>query len=111
MDDDLKAALDRLAQGQERLEQRQERLEQGQERLEQGQGELRTTMMERFERVEDKLTSLFEDVSVNMMAVTRQHDLRAAERADVEQLIKLVLRMEVQILRLRTDVDELKKAS
>ena len=132
MDGELKAVLGKLTEGLERLTQGQERLTQGQERLTQGlerlthgqdiltQGQerlradllgLRTVMMERFERVEDKLTSLSEDVSVNMMAVQHQHTLRRAERENAEQLTALVLKMEQQILRLQTDVDELKKGS
>ena len=111
MDDELRAVLTKLMAGPERRTHGQERLTQGQERLTRELTELRTTVMSRFERVEDKLTSLSEDVSVNMMAVINQNTIRAAERENVDQLLKLMLAMQQQMLRLRTDVDELKKAS
>ena len=80
-------------------------------RFEQGQTDLRTAVMDRFERIENRLTTLLEDVGVNMGAVLHNNRSRTDERRQNDDLFQLVLRMEQQILRLQTDVEELKKAS
>ena len=73
-------------------------------------GELRGALMARFERVEDRLTSMAEDITVTMMAVQVEDRRRTADRSEPLAMSELLTAMQRQTMRLRTDVDQLNAA-
>ena len=68
---------------------------------------LRGDMMARFDRVEDRLTSMAEDITVTMMAVQVEDKRRVSDRSELLAMSELLTAMQRQTMRLRTDVDQL----
>ena len=69
----------------------------------------RTQVMDRFDRIEGRLTELRDDVTVNMGAAStalRQHKEARTEVLDLMETMTVIHR---QVRRLRTEMDELKK--
>ena len=71
---------------------------------------LRGDMMARFDRVEDRLTSMAEDITVTMMAVQVEDKRRVSDRSEPLAMSELLTAMQRQTTRLRTDVDQLNAA-
>ena len=71
---------------------------------------LRGDMMARFDRVEDRLTSMAEDITVTMMAAQAEDRRRVADRSEPLAMSELLTAMQRQTMRLRTDVDQLNAA-
>ena len=68
---------------------------------------LRGDMMARFERVEDRLTSMAEDITVTMMATQAEDRRRLADRNEPLAMSELLTAMQRQTMRLHTDVDQI----
>ena len=69
---------------------------------------LRTEVMTRFERIEDKLTSMADDITVNMLAVNAENTKRNADREEVRTLVEMITVINRQMRRMQTELDELK---
>jgi len=77
-------------------------------RLKDDQTKLRVDLMERIDRLENRLTTIQDDIGVNMGGVTTVFERQAATRKEVDSTGLLVAGMMRQILRLQTDVQDLK---
>ncbi len=68
----------------------------------------RSEVMSRFERVEDKLALMADDITVNMLAVNAETTKRHADQEATRTLVDMMRVMNRQIRRMRTELDELK---
>ena len=84
------------------------RLERSTEKLERGQDRLRVDLMERMDRFDNALTSIRDDITVNMARADRAHEVADNTRREVQLLGEQVNAMVRQIQRLQTDVRHLK---
>ena len=73
--------------------------------------QFRTEVMGRFDRVEDRLTEMRDDVTVAMGAATTALRQHKEVRVEVLELVETMTAIHRQVRRLRTDVDEMKKAA
>jgi hypothetical protein len=69
---------------------------------------LRGDIVEKFESVEDKLSLIREDIGTTTKMASTAIDRVAAARREDSDVLDIVVSMNRQIARLRTDVDELK---
>ncbi len=76
--------------------------------LRDGATELRSVMMGKFEQVQNELTAIKSDLSVAGFAAMRAVKRTDADREDMRDLNELVNKLLATMLRLRTDVDELR---
>jgi chromosome segregation ATPase len=102
------AALARLEAGQAKLEAGQASLEGRQAGLEAGQAKLRGDLMDRMDRLENNLTAIRDDIAVNHGTVDQVRRANDNTREELRSLGDVVMAMERQILRLKTDVEDLK---
>jgi len=100
-DDPIISALARLEAGQATMSDRLARLEQG-------QTQLRGDLMERMDRLQDAITDIHADIAVNFGAVDQARKVNDNTREDMRGLNDLVARMMTLLLRLQTEVAELK---
>jgi hypothetical protein len=84
------------------------RLEAGQASLQAGQAKLRGDLMERMDRFENKLTAIRDDIAVNHGTADQVRRANDNTREELRSLGDVVMAMERQILRLKTDVEDLK---
>ena len=68
----------------------------------------RGDVMAKFERVEDVLTSIKADISVVSFSAMRSVKRSESDREEMRDLSEMVNKMWVTVLRLKTDVEELK---
>ncbi len=113
--------LGRLEHGQTGLQQGQAALQQGQTALQQGlatlqrdqaalqqnQTVLRVDLMARMDRLGDQITSIREDITVNMGAVDSVRTANEGTKAELRALGEMVFTMHRQVRRLQTQVEEL----
>ncbi len=71
--------------------------------------ELRSVMMAKFERIENKLTQISEDMQVTMGAASTAIQQREGDRRDLGVFVEMVTLMQRKMSRLQTDVEELQK--
>lgn len=118
-DDLILSALTRLEAGQVDMSNRLVRLEAGQAKLETGQASLRTDFIEelgktrgaimaKVEGLRDAVTMIHADITVNFGAVDQARLVNDNTRDEMRGLNDLVARMMTLILRLQTEVAELK---
>ncbi len=107
-DDRVLAALTRLEEGVARVQEEQAKLRESQTRLRDDQTKLRVDLMERIDRLENRLTTIQDDIGVNMGAVSTAFDRKVGTRKEVDSTGLLVAAMMRQIHRLQTDVEHLK---
>jgi chromosome segregation ATPase len=81
------------------------------DRLEAGQTSLRVDLMARMDRLQNAIGAVQEDIHVNYFAATKATDDTRALALKVETQGLEIITMQQQILRLKTDVEELKKAN
>ena len=98
------AVLARLEQSVKSLEQGQKALEQGQKALEQGQRDI----MARIDRLQDTVTGMQSDITVNYGASQHVERREEATREEVRSLTNLVFAMERQIQHLQTEVRDIR---
>ena len=84
------------------------RLERSTEKLERGHERLRVDLMERMDRFDNALTSIRDDITVNMARADRAHEAADNTRREVQLLGEQVNAMVRQIRRPQTDVRHLK---
>jgi len=106
--DPVLAALVRLEEGQARLREELSGFTEGQAKLRDDQTKLRVDLMERIDRLENRLTTIQDDIGVNMGAVSTVFDRQVGTRKEVDSTGLLVAAMMRQIHRLQTDVEDLK---
>jgi peptidoglycan hydrolase CwlO-like protein len=104
----LERSQEKLESNQEKLERNQEKLERNQEKLERGHERLRIDVMERMDRLDNALTSIRDDITVNMGRADHAHEVADSTRREVRLLGEQVNAMVRQIQRLQTDVRHLK---
>ena len=75
--------------------------------LQAGQDDLRAAMMDRMGRLENKLTSIRDDIGVNMHRADRVQEANDGTRNELRALGEVVMGMGRQIHRLQTRVDQL----
>ena len=85
------------------------RLEAGQAKLEDSQMTLRTDMIARFDRLQNALEAMRDDITVDFGHAYRVKRIAISASSEVRALGNEVAAMERQIQHLRRDVDELKK--
>ena len=85
-----------------------ERLEARLTNLESGQTQLRVDLMGRMDRLQDSLTSIRDDIGVNMGRADRAHVAADNTRTELRALGEIVTTMGRQIQRLQTAVRELR---
>lgn len=107
--DPVLAALARIENGLTDLGGRLTELEDRQTRLEEGQTKLRVDLMERMDRFENRLTTIQDDIGVNMGGVTTVFDRLAATRRESDATASMLQMVIRQVHRLQNDVEELKK--
>ena len=114
----LRADLARLETGHKSLHADLARLETGQNslradfsRLEAGQVSLRVDVMDRIDRLQNTVEGMRDDIRVNFGASDRVGRIASGASEEVRALGAEVSAMERQIMRLRADVDELKKSA
>jgi phage shock protein A len=95
------AAVTELREGLARLERNQEKLERGHERL-------RVDLMARMDRLDNAITAIRDDITVNMARADRAHEVADSTRSELRLLGEQVNAMERQIQRLQTDVRQIK---
>ena len=131
MDDNrVLAALERLEAGQhelaQRFEQMDRRFEQIDSRFERVDErfsrmdaamlqlreevlDFRVVVMTRFERMEDRQTATATDITVNMAAAAQAMRRQENDREELRLLNDLIMKMQMQVRRLQTDVGDLQK--
>jgi chromosome segregation ATPase len=99
---------ERLHHGHERLLEGHERLSESHERLARGQERLRVDLMARMERLENTVSGIRDDITVNMARADRAHAVADNTRDEVRLLGEQVNAMGRQIQRLQTDMRQIK---
>ena len=85
------------------------RLEDRLTRLEDGQTKLRVDLMERMDRFENRLTTIGDDIVVNMGGVNTVFDRLAATRKEGDATASMLQTVIWQVNRLQNEVEALKK--
>ena len=75
--------------------------------LDQGQTTLRVDLMARMERLDDQVTLIREDITVNIGAADSVRTANEVTKAELGALSSMVFTMTRQVRRLQTQVDEL----
>jgi peptidoglycan hydrolase CwlO-like protein len=104
----IHVAQAKLEAGQAKLEAAQAKLEEGYKGLREDQTALRVGLMARMDRLQDTLTSIRDDIIVNMGRADRAHEAADSTRAELRALGEQVNAMTRQITRLQTQVRELR---
>lgn len=78
-------------------------------RLQAQMTDLRVATMDRFERVENKLTSMSEDMRVTMAAASIGMQQCDGDRRDLAVFTDVVNTLQRKLLRMQTDIEELQK--
>ncbi len=106
--DPVLAALARLEQGQRAIEQSQQALEHGYRALSAKMDQGHRDIMARIDRLQDTVTGMQSDMTVNLGAVQHVEHREEHIRDEVRSLTTLVFAMERQILHLQTEVREIR---
>ena len=110
-DDPVLAALTRLETGQVSLRADLAGLGAGQGSLGADLARLRADVMDRIDRLQNTVEGMRDDIRVNCGASDRATRIASGASEEVRALGAEVSAMERQIMRLRADVDELKKSA
>ena len=70
--------------------------------------QLRTQVMDRFDRVENRLTDMGDDITVAMAAATTALRQQKEVRTETLDLVETMTVIQRKVRRLRTDVDEIR---
>ena len=89
-DDRVLAALAQLVEGQTRIEDRLTKLEDGQTKL-------RVNVMARFERVEDNLSEIRDDINVNMHRADRADDNASHTRDELRSMWRAIQKLRIRV--------------
>jgi chromosome segregation ATPase len=110
---DMSGRLERLEAGQQSMSGHLERLETGQQSLRadffEELGKTRAAIMDKVETLQDAITAIHDDIAVNFGAVDQMRLVNNNTRDEMRGLTDTVARMMTLILRLQTEVAELKK--
>ena len=121
MDEDkVLAVLERLEVGQrdlartvteqfQRVDERLQQVDRRFERFDQRLDQFRVVAMDRFEKIEDRLTSMLGDMTVNFGAVTHMSHRQDNDREEMRSLHNLVMTLVTKLHRLQTNVEELQR--
>lgn len=85
-----------------------ERLESGQSSARVDMTALRVDLMARMDRLDNRLTGIQDDIAVAMGAADAGRRVNANTREEVRDLGEVVSRMQRQIMRIKTDVDQMR---
>ena len=96
-DDRVLAALAQLVEGQTKLGDRLTKLEDRLTKLEDGQTKLRVDVMARFERVEDNLSEIRDDINVNMHRADRADDNASHARDELRSMWRAIQKLRTRV--------------
>ncbi len=109
MEDRLGTKLAGLDLRLDRLETRVSDLERRTSSTDTTVNELRSVMMAKLERIENKLTQISEDMQVTMGAASTAIQQREGDRRDLGVFVEMVTLMQRKMSRLQTDVEQLQR--